>query len=157
MAYQVSKTSALQTAIKGSVDIAVAFLNAGIISTRDEFDNVLGDYQDAFTAALYPMVDADNANMGSNGGAGGGRQSGFTPQEAADTVLNFGAFQGLTLGQVYHLTASEAQAYSTSVGKAYNKSGVDWLRWAAANKDAKAQFIAKRAQAVLDNPPPATP
>jgi hypothetical protein len=163
MAYTQSKTSALQTAIKASVDLAVAFLNAGIIGTQDEVNAVMGDYQDQFTAALYPMVDADNAAIAKSGGsgggfrsnnrAGGGSNSTFSAQEAADTVLNFGAFQGLTIGQVYAMDASEAAAYSTSVGKTYTKSGQDWLRWAAANKDPKGNFVRVRAQAVLDNPP----
>lgn len=167
MAYTTSKTSALQTAIKASVDIGLALLNAGILSSREELDKTMGEYQEMFTAQLYPLVDADNvlaqsqpkypprSNAGGARSSGGGNGGAFTPEEAADTVLNFSAFKGLTLGTVYHMTADEATAYSASQGKTYSKAGIEWLRWAAKETAPERSFIAKRAQAVLDNPPPA--
>lgn len=159
MAYRVSKTSALQTAVKAAVDIALAELNAGLVTSHEDVMSLIGTLRDEFSATLFEEVDRDNAlldadaisggsSRSNRGGNGGG--SAFSSQEAADTVLNFGAFKGLTLGQVYHMDASEAAAYS---GGNYTKAGQDWLRWAAANKDPKGNFIKKRAQAVLDNPP----
>lgn len=166
MAYTTSKTSALQTAIKASVDIGLALLNAGIVTSRDDLDKVMSDYQEMFTAQLYPLVDADNelarsqpsqyrgsrSNTGGGGGAPPSRP--IDAAEAADVVLNFGVFKGLTLGQVYLLTADEAKRYAASQGKDYKRTGADWLKWVAdQTDDPQKGFIAKRAKAVLDNPP----
>lgn len=157
MAYRVSKTSALQTAVKAAVDIALAELNAGLITDHDGVMNLIGELRDDFATQLFEEVDRDNALLDAEaistprrGGGGGGGNKPFSADEAADTVLNFGKFKGLTLGQVYGMTDTECAAYTQG---AYSKAGADWLRWAAANKDPKAGFIRPRAQAVLDNPP----
>lgn len=161
MAYQVSKTSALQTAIKAGVDIAVAELNAGIISTHDELVERVREMEAEFVGALYPLVEADNANMAaqpapfnrsSSGGASGGSSggsNGFSATDAAQTVLTFGAFKGLTIEQVFALSPAEATTYSQSVGKDYKRAGKEWLKWASENDDPKAAFIKVRAEAFL--------
>lgn len=165
MAYQVSKTSALQTAIKAGVDIAVAELNAGIISTHDELVERVREMEAEFVGALYPLVEADNANMaaqpapsyakpsaGSGGGGAsshGGGSNGFSPTDAAQTVLTYGAFKGLTIEQIFALTPAEATTYSQSVGKDYKRAGKEWLKWASENDDPKAAFIKVRAEAFL--------
>lgn len=163
MAYQVSKTSALQTAIKAGVDIAVAELNAGIISTHDELLARVREMEAEFVSALYPLVEADNANMaaqpapsyaskpsGGGGASGGGGSNGsFSPSDAATTVLTFGAFKGLTIEQVFALSPAEATTYSQSVGKDYKRAGKEWLKWASENDDPKAAFIKVRAEAFL--------
>lgn len=158
MAYRVSKTSALQTAVKASVDIAIAELNAGLITSHDELLERQDELKVGFQSELYDEVDRDNAAIdldaitgtSSRGGGGQNNRKPLSAAEAANTTVNFGKFKGLTFGQVYHMDDQETAAY-TSGG--YTKSGQDYLRWCAANKDPKAKFAANAAQQVLDNPP----
>ncbi|MEM2973347.1 MAG: hypothetical protein QXS50_04275 [Candidatus Caldarchaeum sp.] len=153
MAYRVSKTSALQTAIKAAVDIAIAELNAGLVNNHDEVMALVDSLKQQFTDELYPMVEEDNALQAASDAAasrstGGSSRPPVSLQDALNTVLNFGAFKGLTLGDVANMDATETATYTQ--GK-YSKSGVEWLKWAAGNKDPKAAFIRVRAQKVLDS------
>jgi len=148
MAYQSNKTSALQTAIKAAVDLAVAEVNAGFITDQDAILVRVGVLKDSFAAELYAQVDADNLNAtGSTAPAARGGFSGGT-DEARNMVLNFGAFKGMTLGDVLVMSGDEVKAYTT--GKR-TTPGIDYLKWLAANKDPKANFAATRAKAVLDD------
>lgn len=149
MAYQSSKTSALQTAIKAAVDLAVAEVNAGFINDQDAIVGRVGVLKDAFAAELYAQVDADNAAASSAApGSNASRSFHGGADEARDMVLNFGAFKGMTLGNVLTMTGDEVKAYTT--GKR-TTPGIDYLKWLSANKDPKANFAATRAKVVLDD------
>lgn len=147
MAYTSNKTSALQTAIKAAVDLAVAEVNAGFITDQDAILVRVGVLKDSFAAELYAQVDEDNkGTTGSTAPAGRGFSGGT--DEARNMVLNFGAFKGMTLGDVLVMSGDEVKAYTT--GKR-TTPGIDYLKWLAANKDPKANFAATRAKAVLDD------
>lgn len=153
MAYQSNKTSALQTALKAAVDLAVAEVNAGFITEQDAILVRVGVLKDSFAAELYARVDEDNASapVSSFGGGGGSESRGAfngSANEAYDMVLNFGAFKGMTLRNVLVMTADEVKAYTT--GKR-TTPGLEYLKWLAANKDPKANFAAVRAKVVLDD------
>lgn len=157
MAYRVSKTSALQTAVKAATDIAIAELSAGLITSHEDLMESQQTMQERFREELYEEVDRDNAAIDLDaitaprgGGPGGGSRTPLSASEAADKTINFGKFKGLTFGQVYAMDEHEASNFT---GGGYVKSGQDYLRWCAANKDAKARFAKEAAQLVLDNPP----
>ncbi len=156
MAYSIGKTSALQTAVKAGVDIALAELQAGILTTHDDVMARFGEVKEELKVELLAQVEDDiiqagvqqSAPRSSGGGTGGGTPSGapFTLDDAKNLVLNFGAFKGLTLGDVITMSAQDAQAYS---GGSYKRSGLDWVKWCASNKDPKGKFASERAALVL--------
>ena len=160
MAFQVSRTSARQTALKAGADIAIAELNAGFITSREELVERVSELRDEFYADLEGAIASDEAALPSGGmggsfqrggqGSSGPRVEDMTDDEVLDTVVNFGAFKGLTYGEVRDMNEAEAATYSASQGKSYTKSGRDWLRWSAANKDPKARKSSALAQRTLD-------
>jgi len=151
MAYSIGKTSALQTAIKAGVDIAIAEYNAGAMGPGDTIMARVHEIADELKVELFAQADADNAGASSGGGGGGfGRAgaTGITVQDAKDMVLNFGAFKGMTLGDVVTMTKDEATAYTN--GK-YDRPGLEWVKWCASNRDPKGAFASARAKALLDD------
>lgn len=151
MAYSTGKTSALQTAIKAGVDIALAEFQANG-SVGDIMQRV-HEVADELKVELFAQVDEDNKATASSGGGGGGGfgrtgGQGITVQDAKDMVLNFGAFKGMTLGDVVTMTADEATAYTN--GK-YTRAGLEWVKWCSSNRDPKGAFAAARAKALLDD------
>lgn len=152
MAYATSKTSAMQTALKAAVDIAAAELGAGLIATQPDVNARIDVLRNDFFGVLEPLVQEDQAKESSRPArSGGGLQSGgagapFSIDDAKTTVLNFGAFKGLTLGEVVNLSEDEAKAYS---GGRYQRSGMQWLKWAAGSKEPKMAFVAKRAAVLV--------
>lgn len=146
MAYSVGKTSALQTAIKAGVDIALAEYAAGALNgpIMDRVQEIASELK----VDLFAQVDQDNAGVATARPSGSGTASGgpVSTQDAKDMVLNFGAFKGMTLGDVAAMTRDEAMAYTSGT---YKKSGLDYVKWMATNKDPKGAFSAARAQVVL--------
>lgn len=154
MAYSIGKTSALQTAIKAGVDIAIAEFNAAVaqgIPTPDIMSRVQA-VADNLKVELFAQADEDNAVSASSSGAprSGGFKgtTGITLEDARDMVLNFGAFKGMTLGDVVTMTADEAIAYTN--GK-YTRPGLEWVKWCSSNRDPKGAFAAARAKLMLDD------
>lgn len=155
MAFSTGKTSALQTAVKAAVDLAIAELNAGFIGDRAELDEAVAKRTGDFTAILFPQVEEDNATYASSGGgysggsshsAGASNRSLPTVDEAKNMVLNFGAFKGLTLGQVVGMTADEVKKYTGGKQKSEGRSYVEWM---TRQTDPKAQYSSARAIVVL--------
>lgn len=149
MAYSIGKTSALQTAIKAGVDIAVAELAAGIL-TVNVMDRV-HEVANELKVELFAQADEDIKASGSPSGGGfnngGGASRGpVTPADAKSMVLNFGWAKGLTLADVAQMTKDETLAYT---GGAYKRSGIDYLRWMSQNKDPKGAHAAARAALVV--------
>lgn len=156
MAYSVGKTSALQTAVKAGVDIALAEYAAAVAAggpTPSILDRV-NEVKDMLKVELFAQVDEDNkavvSTSGGSYGAGGQRQAGgpVTLDDAKGMVLNFGAFKGMTLGDVLVMTKEEATAYT---GGKYSRSGLDYVKWMSTNKDPKGAHSAARAKVVLDD------
>lgn len=148
-----SKTSALQTSFNAAATVVAAELNAGIIKDQKDVADRLIALKDTIFGELSTTVDSDVASAPSYSGNGSAakpaaRQN-FSVQDARDTVLNYGKFKGCTLGDVLLMDGKEGGGYGY-VGKDGNgRPGVDWLKWAANNTDAKVAFIAQRAAAVL--------
>lgn len=157
MAYSIGKTSALQTALKAGVDVAIAEFNANVASgsgVPTDFDIMarVHEVADELKVELFAQADEDNAATASSGG--GGRvygtlsPAGITVTDARDMVLNFGAFKGMTLGDVVTMTSQEAAAYTK--GK-YDRPGVEWVKWCSTNRDPKGAFASARAKVLMDN------
>ena len=158
MAFTVGKTSALQTAVKAAVDIAVAEFNAAAqqgTPLPSILDRVV-EIRDFLAPDLFAQVDADNAATAASGGSSGGR-SNFagkatnavvSEQDARDMVLNFGAFRGLTLGDVAAMSKDEVHSYTSGKMKS---DGLSYLTWLANNNDPKAAFAAKRAKVIVNS------
>ena len=148
MAYSIGKTSALQTAIKAGVDIAVAELAAGILTT-DVMVRV-HEVADELKVELFAQADEDVKSSGGSGGgfnrSGGASQGPVTLDDAKGMVLNFGWAKGLTLADVAQMTVDETKAYTAG---AYKRSGIDYLRWMQSNKDPKGAHAAARAKLVV--------
>lgn len=154
MAYSIGKTSALQTAIKAGVDIALAEYASGALvgSIMDRIHEVA----DELKVELFAQADADNAAMASSprpSGGGFNRNSGgnsgpVSLDDAKAMVLNFGWAKGLTIGDVLVMNADETLAFS---GGKYKRSGVDYIRWMSQNKDPKGAFAAARAKVAIDD------
>ena len=158
MAYSTGKTSALQTAIKAGTDIAIALFNAASPAEQKKFDVIakVHELADDLKLELFAQVDADNAKTATSTPFttqkdwDGPRKSGgnITLEDAKGLVLNFGAFKGLTIGDVITMSATEASAYTA--GK-YTRPGFDYVKWMSGNKDPKAAFSQARASIVFDN------
>jgi hypothetical protein len=161
MAYVTGKTTALQTAVKAAAGIVAAEIAAGLLETAAEVDSRYAEIRDREFEVIAKQVDADNELFAANddGGkkrSGGGRKAGgsgtVTLQEAMDTVVNWGVFKGLTLGEVFEMSAEEAAEYGYADKDGLpTKPGRQWIAWAAKNSDPKAQFIAKRCALIIEN------
>jgi hypothetical protein len=154
MAYSTGKTSALQTAIKAGVDIALAEYAAELATGAPTQDILFRVHQiaDELKVELFAQVDEDNQSTSAASGSAGFRgtaraDSPVSGEDAKSLVLNFGAFRGMTIGDVLLMTADETKAYT---GGKYLRTGLDYIKWMATNKDPKGAFAAKRAKVALD-------
>jgi len=163
VAYVTGKTSVLQTATKAAQDIVSAEVGAGILKSQAKVDERFAEIRDREFAIMAAQVDADNelfaanddgkrkSSGGSKGGSkGGGKGGALTVEDARATVLNYGAFKDLTMGQVEALSAEEAGEYGYPKDAPGTKTGLDWLQWAAKNTDPKASFAQKRAALIIE-------
>jgi hypothetical protein len=155
MAYSISETSAMQTAVKAASDIVVALVNTAQLES-EYIKETLDEYvQFVYTTFLVPALERDrqaapdiSAPRPFGGRRDGGQQEAITPEDAENTVINFGAFKGLTLGAVSRMTASEAREYTD--GK-YTRTGQSYLKWLLNDTEPARAFIRARAKVVLDN------
>jgi hypothetical protein len=155
MAYSISETSAMQTAVKAASDIVVALVNTAQLEA-EHIKETMDEYvQFVYTTFLVPALERDRqaapdtpAPRPFGGRRDGGQQEAITPEDAENTVINFGAFKGLTLGAVSRMTASEAREYTD--GK-YTRTGQSYLKWLLNDTEPARAFIRARAKVVLDN------
>ena len=159
MAYTTGKTSALQTATKAGVDIALAELAAGIIDppTHEAIMARVQEVKDSLTPELFSMVDADNAlaaaqpqqkSYPSKGGGSPKAAGAPTLEEAKSAVLNFGMFKGMTMESVCAMTSDEVKAYTN--GKR-DGGGVKYIQWLAGSQKPEQAWAQARAKLVLDD------
>jgi hypothetical protein len=152
MAYSIGKTSALQTALKAGVDIAIAEFNAAVAqgAPLPSILDRVHEVADELKVELFAQADADNVTIASNpsprSGGGSGSNGPVTLADAKGMVLNFGWAKGMTIGDVLVMSKDEANNYS---GGKYKRSGLDYLRWMSQNKDPKGAFAAARAAVVV--------
>ncbi len=148
MAYSVGKTSALQTAIKAGVDIAIAEFNAAV-AAGDPVPSMLdrvNEVKDMLVVELFAQVDDDNAAIG--GGSSKPTQGPATLEDAKTMVVTFGMYKGLTLGDVLLMSREEAVSYTNGKAKG---PGIEYVKWLAANTDPKNAHVTARAKLLLDN------
>jgi hypothetical protein len=158
MAYSISETSAMQTAVKAASDIVVALVNTAQLESEHIKDTMDEYVQFVYTSFLAPALERDrqaapDTTITTSRPFGGRRDGGhqkeaITPDDAENTVINFGAFKGLTLGAVSRMTASEAREYTD--GK-YTRTGQSYLKWLLNDTEPARAFIRARAKVVLDN------
>jgi hypothetical protein len=155
MAYSISETSAMQTAVKAASDIVVALVNTAQLEAEHIKDTMDEYVQFVYTTFLVPALERDRQSAPDTpaprpfgGRRDGGQQEAITPEDAENTVINFGAFKGLTLGAVSRMTASEAREYTD--GK-YIRTGQSYLKWLLNDTEPARAFIRARAKVVLDN------
>lgn len=153
MAYGPSKTSALQTAVNAAVTLVAAEVGAGLIPDQQAAMARYDEVKDKLRDELFAQVDAEVSSSPPRQSFGTQQRSSkpFSVEDARGTVLNFGAFKGLTLGDVEKLTAEEAEGYGYKDKDGKGKPGIQWIRWAAGNTEPKAAFIRARAQAIVDD------
>ena len=163
MAYTTGKTSALQTAIKAAVDIALAEFNAAVAAgapTPSIMDRVV-ELRDQLKVDLFEQVDEDNAVVAAQpqscvppqdlrGWGRGRKPSGPAPtlEEAKVAVLNFGMFKGMTFESVCAMTSDEVKAYTN--GKR-DGGGVKYIQWLAGSTKPEQAWARARAKLVLDD------
>jgi len=160
VAYQQGKTGALQTAVNAAATVTAARIAAGEDpkSVLDSFDEL----KDSIFAELAAQVDQDNALFkaeaesspkairsttrpsGKPQNATGGNGA-ITLQKAQDLVLNFGAFKGMTLQEVWEASASEAADRGYGEG---DKTGKKYVTWLTGNE--RNAYVASHAQVLVD-------
>ena len=85
----------------------------------------------------------------SNGGSkrGGSKGGSISLDDALGMELNFGAFEGETLGDVLKLTADEAEDdYGYGDGE---RDGTDYISWLASDKNQN-EYVQRRARIIAD-------
>lgn len=172
MAFRKDKTGAAQTAANAAATLVSAFEFKSFDSAVEAYHTLRSEiFED-----LGKVVDADNAvfeaaeNSSSNGSrskssdsgearsrktSGGGRSKsksgkggGITLDDALNMELNFGVFEGETLGDVLKLTAEQCDDdYSYGDGE---REGSDYIKWLAGSSN-KNEFVQRRARLIADD------
>lgn len=143
MAWGASKTSARQTATNVAGSLAAAGFT--LEDVKENFEAI----RDYIFTDLSTFVDQE-AKDAPPARSGGGQRSGGSNSNSSDPgsiEFRFGAFKGSTIAEVAELSAADAD--KKTEGR-YTKSGVTYLEWVANNKDPKASFMQKQAEAFLD-------
>ena len=169
VAYQSGKTGALQTAVNAAATITAAYIGAtedpNQVKDLVDINGVFEGIKAGLFAELSAQVDADNAlfkaeaesapkatggssrRAGSTGGTGAGAapNGAITLEKAKDLVLNFGAFKGMTLQEVWEASASEAADRGYGEG---DKTGKKYVTWLTGNE--RNAYVASHAQVLVD-------
>lgn len=146
MAYGPSKTSARQTATNVAATLAAAGLT--IEDVKENFESIRDYVYNDLQSVMAEEATAAPQRSYSSGGTSGGGSKGGSFNDPGSIELKFGAFKGMTIAQVAELSAGDA--VDKTDGR-YKKAGLEWLQWAANNKDPKAGFVQKAAEAFLDS------
>lgn len=153
-----SPQNLMQTANNVAATLASAFVQAGLVSTIEEAKTEFASVRDDVFATLK----AEPGDAPRSSGGGGGRSSGgprsdlFTAENARATAIRFGAFynketrEGLTLGEIEALDHEGCAEYGYT-GKSGNATGIDYIKYLANNKDEKASYMRKMAEAILED------
>lgn len=167
MAYRQLFTGIKQTAYNVAGSVVAAEIAAGLLKANEvqarlleiadllfedlsqvvESDNKILEAEDAKDASTSKPRSSGNWGGGKNRsyGGGGGSNRSVTAESARDTTLNFGAFKGLTLGEVFDMSADDAAAYGYGDGK---KTGKQYVTWLSKNEDNK--FMQDRARVLIE-------
>lgn len=162
MAFQITKTSVVQSALLRASELTTALIAAGDEEAKSDTLGTFDGFADHILERLEAVADADNEMLKEeakkSGGSGGSRSvgksrsggsgkrgrsggSGVDAEEAGETELTWGAFNGLTVAEIYELSEEDAEEYG------YDGSGRKYINWLAKNK--QNDYMAKRAKAFL--------
>jgi hypothetical protein len=173
MAFRKDKTTAAQTAANVAGAVASAALTKGVVQHADEAAENAVVVFDALFERLGPVVEADNivfaeaegesaAKPAKSGGnrstsgsrtrktSGGGRKGGrgkVTLEDALSTELIYGAFEGVTLGNLVNISVDEAEeSYGYGEGE---RDGRDYIAWLAGDTNEN-EYTQLRARLIAD-------
>lgn len=167
MAFVKDKTGSAQTAANASAVVVAAFADS--FKNFDAAVEAFNDLRQQVFEDLAAIVDADNekfaaADSGTTakpkrersssssrktggGKSYGNKKSGISLDDALTMTLNFGAFEGETLGDVLGLSADECDDdYGYGDGE---RDGRDYIKWLASDSN-KNEFVQRRARIIAD-------
>ena len=160
MQYQVLDTQLMQSAIKAGAQVTAALIEAGDESAKSDPVGVMTDHVEHWFGELKTLADADNKQLredeakapksgGKSWGGGGSKKGSFKTPTDGSMKLSWGAFKGLSIAEVYEMSADEAADYANAQGKSYAKSGATYIEWLSKND--KNEYAANHAKAFLDS------
>lgn len=155
-----------QTAVNTAATVTAALIGVGEIPSgevseefgkiRDEtfaYLNGLADQDDAAYEAAGPKTETRPASGGAAKKTGGAKRASSGPrkgpnlEDSRTLELNFGAFEGVKLGDLLDISAEEADAdYAYGDGE---RSGRDYLAWLASDKCSR-DFVRVRARLIAE-------
>lgn len=161
MAYQKDETGIRQTAANVAASLTVAEVTAGIIKSHDAVTKRFGEFSDSVFASLdearvrdnemFKTEEASTPARKTSSKSSGSKSSGGGDIDNPGTVAfkGKGKFAGLTVEEVYALTADEAgDGYSYTDKDGNKKPGSAYIEWCAGNE--KNPFMQKVATKFLE-------
>ena len=166
MTFQKDETGILQTSVNAAATLTVAEVAAGIIKTHDAITKRFNETRESIFATLdearlrdnemfkseeasAPAKPAKSGGNRSNAKPSGGNYSGDIDSPGTVAFKGKGKFAGLTVDEVYGLTAEEAGGtYSYTDKDGNNKPGSAYIEWCAGNE--KNPFMQKVATKFLE-------
>lgn len=170
--FRKDKTGAAQTAANAAAQLVSAF--AGSFDAFGDAVEAYNELREDIFKDLAKTVDADNemfaeAEKGGGGSrsssrrertskregktgsrgrkSSGGGKSSISLDDALNMELNFGAFEGVTLGELLDKDAEECdEEFAYGDGE---RDGTDYLAWLASDKN-KNEFVQRRARIIAD-------
>ena len=164
MTFQKDETGILQTSVNAAATLTAAEMAAGIIKSHDAAVKRLGEFRDELFASLNEARLRDNemfkaeeaaappkraSNRGTSKPSGGNTGGGDIDSPGTVAFKGKGKFAGLTVAEVYALTAEEAgDGYDYKDRDGNNKPGSEYIEWCAGNE--KNPFMQKVANKFLE-------
>lgn len=166
MTYQKDQTGIRQTAVNAAAALTVAEVTAGIVKSHDTAVKRFAELRTEVFDDLKVKLDEDNemfkaeeaadiaagrgkgSRKSSGGGGGGASKDGNEDNPGATDIKGKGKFTGLTIADVFALTAEEAGEYGYTDKQGNAKTGAQYIEWMAGNE--KNPFMARRATAFLE-------
>ncbi len=146
-----SKANLRQTSYNVAATLVAAEVQAGLLTAdvREAFHALADDVYAKLLKEFEEQNETSTREVRPTGGATRSAQRSFEDNglDAALSVqLNYGAFKGLTLGEVLKMSPQQAAEYGYGDG---NKSGRDYIRWLAAPHQEN-KFLQRRARTIIE-------
>lgn len=136
-----SKVNLMQTAFNAAATLTAAELAAGFYTSPDFSHQRFVELAEEVFEKLVKEYEAEEPAQPAQT-----RSADDVLHAALDTTLKYGAFKGLTLGQVFQLPASKAAEYGYGDGQ---KSGRDYIAWLAGPRQEN-KFLQKQARVIIE-------